>query len=170
MIKSRITLFKNLHNRTGADEDEIYEDPETLGELQVSSENAKKSLTQRDKTRIPVVQGGDRVAIELTREKFEELSNDLLERTIILTNEMLDEAKKKDFHSFDDIIVVGGSSRMPQVALALQKEFRMEPKMYDPDEAVAKGAALWGFQTSIQDELKKKVADKIGKKILNQSL
>ncbi len=90
-----------------------------------------------------------------TREKFDELTRHLLDRTIELTHDMLAEAKKKGHESFDKIILVGGATRMPQVRDRLVSEFGQEPESYDPDEAVAKGAALFGLRESLQDEVQK---------------
>ena len=71
--------------------------------------------------------------------KFEEVTQDLLERTVVFTRDMLAEAKEKGYEEFDDIILVGGATRMPQVAERIKKEFSISPKIFDPDEAVAKG-------------------------------
>ncbi len=59
---------------------------------------------------------------------------------------MLADARAKGYTTFDKIILVGGATRMPQVHDRLVAEFNMEPEIYDPDEAVAKGAALYGAQ------------------------
>ena len=55
---------------------------------------------------------------------------------------------------FDKIILVGGSTRMPMVRDRIMAEFQVEPESYDPDEAVAKGAALYGLKESLQDEVR----------------
>ncbi len=67
---------------------------------------------------------------------------------------MLADAQAKGHESFDKIILVGGATRMPQVRGRLVAEFGKEPEAYDPDEAVAKGAALFGLKESLQDEVK----------------
>ena len=59
---------------------------------------------------------------------------------------MLADARDKGYTRFDKIILVGGATRMPQVHNRLVAEFNVEPEIYDPDEAVAKGAALYGAQ------------------------
>ncbi|MCB0629929.1 MAG: Hsp70 family protein, partial [Lewinella sp.] len=148
----------------GTDE-EILSDPETAGEMRLNAEKAKKSLTQRDKTKINVVHGGEKVKVELTREKLEELTASQLESTIVLTHAMLEEAKKKGYEKFDEIILVGGSSRMPQVKERIDQEFSVDAKIFDPDEAVAKGAAIYGWKTSISDELVKRIAENTGQAV-----
>ncbi len=157
-----ITYLATCFNEeTGTDED-ILLDIETLGELQLVAERAKKTLTQREKTSVPVIHNGERVKVEITKEKFEELTAALLERTISLTNDMLTEAKKKGYEAFDEIILVGGSTKMPQIKSKIDETFNTDAKSFDPDEAVAKGAAIFGQKTMISDELKKRIAAEMG--------
>lgn len=146
-------------------EDDILEDPDTWQDLQLSSEKSKKILSQRDKTPISITHGGDRVKVELSREKFLEITEDLLERTIALAHEMLKEAKNKGYEHFDEIIMVGGSTRMPQIPDRIRQEFGMEPRMFDPDEAVAKGAAIYGWKLSLNDGLIRRIAQKTNRNV-----
>jgi molecular chaperone DnaK (HSP70) len=146
---------------TGSSED-ILEDSETWQDLQIRAEDAKKTLSQREKTAFAVSHGGERVKVEITREKFEELTKSRIERTISLTHDMLEEARKKGYESFDEILLVGGSVKMPQVAERVKEEFSTEPKIFDPDEAVAKGAALFAHKTAVSDEFVKRLAEETG--------
>lgn len=157
-------LAGQFQEETGISDD-ILEDPDTCQSLQLAAEKAKKTLSARDKTRIPIVYGSEKVGVELTREKFDEITENLLERTVTLTHDMLEEAKNKGYQTYDEILLVGGSARMPQVVERLKKEFSVEPKLFDPDEAVAKGAALYGWKLSINDELIKRVAVETGKSV-----
>ncbi len=152
-------LTQEFQNATKTTED-ILEDPDTCQDLLLSAEKAKKVLTNRDKTPVLITHGGERVKVALERKKFHEITEDLLERTIALTYEMLEEAKKKGYWNFDEIIMVGGATRMPQVAARIQKEFSMKPRSFDPDEAVAKGAAIYGYKLAMNEGLKQKVAEK----------
>ncbi|MGD6831901.1 Hsp70 family protein [Sutcliffiella halmapala] len=145
-------LVQQYQEQTGSDED-ILLDPETFQDLQLAAEKAKKTLTTRNDTGISFTHGTDRIKVKITKEKFEELTAHLTERTISLTNLMLDEAKKKDVDTFDDILLVGGSTRMPQISEAITKEFGKLPVTFDPDEAVSKGAALFGHQSIIKEEI-----------------
>lgn len=157
-------LVQEFQRQTQSEED-ILEDPDTWQDLQLSSEKSKKILSQRDKTPISITHGGDRVKVELSREKFLEITEDLLERTIALTHEMLKEAKAKGYEHFDEIIMVGGSTRMPQIPERIRQEFDMEPRMFDPDEAVAKGAAIYGWKLSLNDGLIRRIAQKTNRNI-----
>jgi molecular chaperone DnaK (HSP70) len=152
-------LVQEFQRQTGSTED-ILEDPDTWQDLQLSAEKSKKILSQRDKTPISITHGGERVKVELGRNKFEEISRDLLERTVSLTHEMLTEAKNKGYERFDEIIMVGGSTRMPQIPERIRREFNMEPRMFDPDEAIAKGAAIYGWKLSLNDGLIRRIAEK----------
>lgn len=157
-------LVSQFQGETGITDD-ILADSDTCQSLQLAAEKAKKTLSARDKVRVPIVFGAEKAGIELSREKFDEITANLLERTITLTHDMLAEAKKKGYESFDEILLVGGSSRMPQVPELIKKEFSIEPQLFDPDESVAKGAALYGWKLSIDDELIRRVAAKTGKSI-----
>jgi molecular chaperone DnaK (HSP70) len=152
-------MVQEFQRATGTTED-ILEDPDTWQDLQLSAERAKKILSQREKTPILITHGGERVKIELERHKFEEITADLLERTVLLTQEMLATAQEKGYDRYDDIILVGGATRMPQVAARVKKAFHMEPRMFDPDEAVAKGAAIFGWKLSLNDNLVTRIARK----------
>lgn len=155
-------LVDQFCDQTGTSADDLWNDPETCQELQLTAESVKKELTQRVKAPARITHGGERASVELTREKFEELTAALLERTIVLTQDMLNEAKKKGFATYDEILLVGGSTRMLAVAPRIQQEFGLEPKMFDPDEAVAKGAALFGFKLSINDDLVRRISAATG--------
>ncbi len=157
-------LLQEFQKATKTDED-ILEDPDTCQDLLLSAEKAKKVLTHRDKTPVLITHGGERVKVMLERKKFEEITKDLLERTIALTYEMLEEAKKKGYWNYDEIVLVGGATRMPQVSARIKQEFSMTPRVFDPDEAVAKGAAIYGWKLAINEGMKKTVAAKTGKKV-----
>ncbi|MDM8543529.1 Hsp70 family protein [Desulfococcaceae bacterium HSG9] len=155
-------LAQEFQKDTGIKED-ILEDATTCQDLQLSAERSKKMLTQRRKVPISVTHGGERVKIELEREKFEEITRDLMERTIAFAQDMLKEASKKGYDTFDEIILVGGSTRMPQVRTRVKKEFSKDPRIFDPDGAVAKGAAIYGWKLVLHDGLIRRIATKTQK-------
>ena len=146
-------LAEEFREQTGEESDPM-DDPEVLNDLFLQAERGKKTLTQRDKAPFRVTHAGHQARVELERPQFETITRHLLDRTIELTREMLADAKAKGFTKFDKIILVGGSTRMPQVRDRIVAEFSLEPESYDPDEAVAKGAALYGLKESLQDEVK----------------
>ncbi|MGC8638987.1 MAG: Hsp70 family protein [Isosphaeraceae bacterium] len=145
-------LAEQFRSQTGEESDPL-DDPEVLNDLFLQAERGKKTLTQREKAPFRVTHAGKQARVELDRPKFEEITKHLLDRTIELTHEMLADARDKGHTTFDKIILVGGATRMPQVHNRLVAEFNMEPESYDPDEAVAKGAALYGLKESLHDEV-----------------
>ena len=134
-------------------------DPETAQDLTLRAERAKIALSAAGKSEVEVAVAfdGTRKGIKLSREKFDELTAPLLEQTISLTQDMLREAAKKGFEKFDRLLLVGGSTKMPQVRERLKKEFNTEPKWEDPDEAVAKGAALYAQSLALGDAIQVKI-------------
>jgi molecular chaperone DnaK (HSP70) len=152
-------LAEQFRQQTGEESDPL-DDPEVLNDLFLQAERGKKTLTQREKAPFRVTHAGKQARVELDRERFEEITRHLLDRTIELTHEMLADARGKGHTSFDKIILVGGATRMPQVHQRLVGEFNMEPESYDPDEAVAKGAALYGLKESLHDEVQEILAER----------
>lgn len=123
---------------------------ETLQDLWQKAETAKRSLTARDETRVAVVHDGKTQSVTLTRQQLDELTRGKLEQTIQYTRQTLEVAKSKGVENFDVLLLVGGSTRMPQVKERLQQEFPgAEIKVHDPDQAVAKGAAVYGQKLAI---------------------
>ena len=150
-------LAEQFRVQTGEESDPL-DDPEVLNDLFLQAERGKKTLTQRDKAPFRVTHAGKQARVELERGRFEEITRHLLDRTIELTREMLADARAKGHESYDKIILVGGATRMPQVHARLVAEFAKEPESYDPDEAVAKGAALFGLKETLQEEIKEILA------------
>ena len=88
---------------------------------------------------------GSVVQLELTREHFEEITSELLERTMDKTKQAIDEARAKGVEHFDDVLLVGGMTIMPAVARELRERFGLEARLHDPHLAVARGAALFAL-------------------------
>lgn len=118
-------------------------DLEALQELQLKAEKAKQQLTAKEKTKIVVSASGMKASIELTRETFDDITSSLLRRTIDKTNDAIKAAADKGVTKIDEIILVGGSCKMPQVKQIVAENYSDIPiKMFEPNEAVAKGAAI----------------------------
>lgn len=126
-------------------EEDISEDLETLSDLMDRAEKAKKTLSTKEKVSFPINHEGDRMKLELTRAEYDTLTKRLLERTLELTDDCLKSAAQKGIgrDQIDEILLVGGSSRMPQVREAVERKYGIKASLFDPDEAVAKGAALY---------------------------
>lgn len=127
-------------------------DPHAHQELRTKAEATKKRLTQKMKDPFTFSFAGSHTRLEVTREKFEELSADLLELTIQVTRETLQELETKTGNKhIDRILLVGGSSRMPMVKTRVDAEFKLPAEIHDPDECVAKGAAIWAVKRKIDN-------------------
>ncbi|AXY25479.1 molecular chaperone DnaK [Suicoccus acidiformans] len=118
--------------------------------LKDAAEKAKKDLSGVTQTQIslPFITASDEGPLHLettlTRAKFDELTSDLVDRTKIPVRQALKDAglSSKDI---DEVILVGGSTRIPAVVEAVRKETGQEPnKSVNPDEVVAMGAAIQG--------------------------
>ncbi|WP_353633605.1 molecular chaperone DnaK [Halobacterium sp. NMX12-1] len=129
---------------------DLRDDEQALQRLKDAAEEAKIELSSRKETTVnlPFVTATDSGPVHLeqdiTRAKFESLTEDLIERTVGPTEQALDDAglSKNDI---DEVILVGGSTRMPQVQEKVEDLVGQEPKKnVNPDEAVALGAAVQG--------------------------
>ena len=142
------------------------EDPsasaETLQDLWRRAEDAKRSLSARAETKVQVNHQGQRVTVTLTREKFDELTRHLLENTISFTRDTIATARQLGHEDIDKFLLVGGSTRMPQVSERLQQEFGKEPQVHEPDQSVAKGAAVYGQKLSIGRKINIEMAKELG--------
>ena len=105
---------------------------------------------------------GQRVTVTLTREKFDELTRHLLENTISLTRDTMRPPVSSATPTIDKLLLVGGSTRMPQVTERLRQEFGKEPQVHEPDQSVAKGAAVYGQKLSIGRRISTEIARELG--------
>ena len=133
---------------------------ETWQDLLGLAETVKRSLSSKTKHVARVTHGTDRSRIELTREEFDGITSARLENTIMLTKNVLEKAQAKGRGRIDKMLLVGGSTYMPQVQERLRSEFPSIPDigLLDPNQAVAKGAAVFGYKCFLDDEITRKIA------------
>ena len=131
----------------GAD---LKKDPMPLQRLKDAAEKAKIELSNQTSTEInlPYIMPVDGVPKHLvktlTRAKFEQLCDDLFQRTIIPCRKALEDARLSA-SQIDEVLLVGGSSRIPKVQEIVKEFFGKEPnKSVNPDEVVAIGAGIQG--------------------------
>lgn len=139
-----VAEFKKEH---GVD---LSKDKMALQRLKDAAEKAKKDLSGVSTTQISLpfitasAEGPLHLELTLTRAKFEELTHDLVERTKQPVRQALKDAGLSQ-SDIDEVILVGGSTRIPAVVEAVRKETGKEPnKSVNPDEVVAMGAAIQG--------------------------
>lgn len=118
--------------------------PREQGMMLLAAEDCKQILTGQDKTTLTFSYKGIQ-NVDISKLEFEARTTTLMERTMLLVDEALDMAGMTD-SQIDEILLVGGSSRMPMVKIAVQNKFHKDSKLIEPDLAVAKGAALTAAQ------------------------
>ena len=138
-------LLEQVKSKTGAD---LSKDKIALQRLQEAAEQAKKELSSASSTNISLQylsvtpEGPIHLDEKLSRAKFEDLTSDLLERTKKPFQDVIKEAGIK-VSDISEVVLVGGSTRMPAVANLVKELTGREPnKGVNPDEVVAMGAAL----------------------------
>lgn len=129
---------------------DLSKDKMAMQRLKDAAEKAKKDLSGVTSTQIslPFITAGEagplHLEVSLTRAKFDELSSDLVERTMGPTRQALQDAGLTSAE-IDKVILVGGSTRIPAVQEAIKKATGKEPhRGVNPDEVVAMGAAVQG--------------------------
>ncbi|WP_276257365.1 molecular chaperone DnaK [Haloglomus litoreum] len=129
---------------------DLREDRQALQRLKDAAEEAKIELSNRKEATVtlPFIAADDDGPKDLeetiTRAKFESLTSDLLDRTVGPTEQALSDAGY-DKGDIDEVLLVGGSTRMPQVREKVEEMTGQDPrKSVNPDEAVALGAAIQG--------------------------
>jgi molecular chaperone DnaK len=129
---------------------DLTKDPISLQRLKEASEKAKVELSSSPETEInlPYITadstGPKHLVVKLTKSKFEQLTQDLVERTILPCKTAMSNANLT-VGEIDEIILVGGTTRIPAIQEAVKKFFGKDPsKGVNPDEVVALGAAIQG--------------------------
>uniref|UniRef100_J3L0X4 Uncharacterized protein n=1 Tax=Oryza brachyantha TaxID=4533 RepID=J3L0X4_ORYBR len=134
-----IKLIKRKHGR------DIAGDSRALGKLRRECERAKRALSNQHQVRVEIESLFDGVDFSepLSRARFEELNNDLFRKTMVPVKKAMADARLSK-GDIDEIVLVGGSTRIPKVQQLLKDYFNgKEPNRgVNPDEAVAYGAAV----------------------------
>ena len=157
-------LAEEFEKKTGVD---YYVDEEAANDILMITERAKKSLSSKQVVKVSLNSNRTRQVLELTREKFDELTSNLVQSTIYKVDECLSNAANGSFHisldDIDEILLVGGSSKMPQIYKTLEGKYKKPISLFDPDEAVAKGAAAYALIRQDYKLVISEIAKKTGK-------
>lgn len=129
------------------------EDDQMFAQIRERAERAKRMLSDKELVRVRLK--GIRQAVEITRSEFEEATADLLKRTQVKLEQVM-ASKEIAWDDIDELLVVGGSTRMPMVRRMLESvSGKKVTYKVDPDTAVAAGAAI--FASTFTDDPEKDV-------------
>ncbi|MGD9109917.1 MAG: Hsp70 family protein [Phycisphaerales bacterium] len=131
---------------------ELVDSDENRAKYEDEAEDIKKTLSRRDVAKKMLYGPAGNIRVEITRQMFEQAISSLIDRSEILVEVALEEAKLK-VGDIDKVLLVGGSSRIPLVQQRLAKKFGFEPEAaVNLDECVALGAALHAGLTMLRDK------------------
>ncbi|MCI0619857.1 molecular chaperone DnaK [Candidatus Wolfebacteria bacterium] len=151
-------LIDEFKKTSGID---ISKDPLALQRLDEAAEKAKHELSTTAETEINIpfitsgAEGPQHLLLKLSRSKLEELAKDYIDRSIEITKQVMADSPF-ELKDIDEIVLVGGQTRMPAIQSAVKELFGKEPnKSINPDEVVAAGAAIQAgiFQGDVKDVL-----------------
>ena len=132
-----------------------YDDETFPHEVRLVAETAKKDLSGRTSRPVTVRCGGRRVSVPFDRATLERIGADLLGRSLTIVDRVLASAADKGVLRVHEIILVGGSTRMPAIAAAVADRLRRTPRLVDPDHAVVRGAAMRAAELAGRADLRR---------------
>ncbi|MCL2148732.1 MAG: Hsp70 family protein [Methanomassiliicoccaceae archaeon] len=124
-------------------EAELEDDDDVKQSLILDSETIKKRLSTAESTKGTLTVGGKKAVYTITRAEFEAATAPLMQTTLDIIERGL-ASKGFSISDIDDVILVGGSSRMPQVKNGISQKYPdANVRVFDPDQSIAKGAAIF---------------------------
>jgi molecular chaperone DnaK (HSP70) len=128
-------------------------DAQFMQDLVISAEQLKKDLSVAQSRRRNLRHAGAVARVEVDRAQFEELTADLLEHTVTVTERAFATARRRGVTAIDEVLLVGGMTRMPAVTRILKERLNLNARPHDPDLAVAKGAAIFAMMREVRPPL-----------------
>lgn len=125
-------------------------DEHFMQELAISAEQLKRSLSASMARKQMLRFDGSATQVELTRDQLEELTSELVERTMEITGRTVATAREKGVEEFDDVLLVGGMTITPVIKQTLKERFGLEARHREPHVAVARGAALFALMQQLK--------------------
>lgn len=157
LLNASAIAFKAKHGVDPRTDEHVYQ------QMLVAAEDCKRVLSAREKARMGITFAGKPVNIDVTRQQFEDLTADLLYRTESRIVRVM-EAAGLSWNQVDEMLTVGGSTRMPQVIKLLERVTGKKPNTsLSPDEVVAHGAAIHAAITQLKRYQQQQTAAKAAK-------
>ncbi|KUF06680.1 Hsp70 family protein [Leucobacter sp. G161] len=128
------------------DAEELRFDEEVIAAIHTASERIKRKLTGAESVTERIRVAGRTFTLSLTREGFIAVTQDLMLRSLAAVDRVLQSAQNAGAPEVDQILLVGGSTRMPMIRQLLAERFSLPVLLTDPDKAVARGAAIHAEQ------------------------
>ena len=125
-------------------------DEQFMQELAISAEQLKRSLSASMARKQVLRFDGSATQVELTRDQLEELTSELVERTMEITGRTLATARERGVGKFDDVLLVGGMTITPVIKETLKERFGLDARHREPHVAVARGAALFALMQQLK--------------------
>jgi L1 cell adhesion molecule like protein len=143
-------LSEEYCRKTGVD---VSKNQRAMRQIKIAAEQAKRVLSSATQTIVNLSHVGKSFSYKLSRAKFNSICSSLFKRCLVPVRKVLKDARKK-VEDVDELVMVGGSSRIPKVQELLREHFRGKPLnlTVNPDEAVAYGAAIHGAFLSGQNQ------------------
>ncbi len=143
-------LFEHiLHaccDETGLTPEDI--EAETRQDIRSKVEEAKRKLSKKQSAKVRVDVNGSRTEIVITRADFERMTSDKVAQTMNFVDSTL---QKVPDAVIDTVLLVGGSTYMPMIKNAVEAKFPGKVQQHDPDQAVAKGAAIYASMLVVEE-------------------
>ena len=121
---------------------------ETRQDIRSKVEEAKRKLSKKQSTKVRIDVNGSRTEVLVKRADFERMTSDLVAKTMNFVDATLD---KVPAAVIDTVLLVGGSTYMPMIIDAVDKKFPGKVQQHDPDQAVAKGAAIYASMLVVEE-------------------
>ncbi len=115
-------------------------EPETRQDIRSKVEEAKRKLSKKQSVKVRIDVNGSRTEIVISRADFEQMTSDIVAKTMNFVDATLE---KVPAEAIDTVLLVGGSTYMPMIINVVEAKFPGKVQQHDPDQAVAKGAAIY---------------------------
>jgi molecular chaperone DnaK len=145
-------IKQKISEETGIDKDSLDENEDVKQSLINDSETIKKRLSTAESTKGTLTVDGQKVVFTVTRDDFESASSGLIQTTLEIIDRVL-ASKEYTMADIDEVVLVGGSSRMPQVKNSIAAKYPdAKINIFDPDQSVAKGAAIFAHSNMVMPD------------------